>query len=108
MNIYVRDIHNYMIKPSENGGLASVVDYINQKVPISNTRLRSFITPKVCKMTPKLCHICGCELCIIPKDMQTNLDRFRTRLVIDLQHKSSRRHKKIVYLVLQVLHKILG
>ena len=43
-------------------------------------------------MTPKLCRIWACELCIIKKDTQIDLNRSRTRLVIDLQHKSVGRH----------------
>ena len=37
MEIYVRDIHNYKIKPFDNGRLASVVDYVAHKVMISDT-----------------------------------------------------------------------
>ena len=36
----VRDIQNYMIKPFENGELASVVDSVAQKVTISDTQFR--------------------------------------------------------------------
>ena len=39
-------------------------------------------------MTPKLHQSCGCELCIIPKDMNIDLNIFITRLVTYLQHKS--------------------
>ena len=81
MEIYVRDLHNDMIKPFDNGGLANLVDSMTHKVLISDTILRSFIQPQVWKSTPKLSHICGCEICIIPKDMQIYLNRFITRLV---------------------------
>ena len=43
MEIYFRVIHNDMIKPYDNCGLVSVVDYVTQKVLISDTTLRSFI-----------------------------------------------------------------
>ena len=72
--------------------LDGVVDSVTQKVLISDTTLRSFITPKVHKMTPRLHQICGCELCIIPKDIPTHLNRFRTRIVTDLQYKFVGRH----------------
>ena len=62
MEISVRDLQNDMIKPYENGGLASVVDSLTQKVLISDTTLRSFIPPQVRKTTDKLRHICGCKL----------------------------------------------
>ena len=40
LEICVRDLHNYMITPSENGGLESVVDYMTHKLIISDTALR--------------------------------------------------------------------
>ena len=92
MAISVRDIHNDMIKPSDNVGLESVVDSVTPKLLISNTILRSFISPRVCKMTPKLRQIFRCELCIIIKDMHIGLNIFRTILVTDLQQKSVGRH----------------
>ena len=42
----VRDIHNDMIKQSDNGGLWSGVDSVLQKFLISDTTLRSFIPPQ--------------------------------------------------------------
>ena len=36
MDISVMDIHNDMIKPSNNGGLESVVDYMTHKLLISD------------------------------------------------------------------------
>ena len=45
MDISVRDLQDYMIKPFENGGLESVVDSVTHKVMISDTTLWSFILP---------------------------------------------------------------
>ena len=81
MEISVRNIHNDMIKPFENGGLASVSDYVTYKVMISDTALGSFIPPKVWKITPKLRQLCGYDICIIPKDMNIDLNIFITILV---------------------------
>ena len=47
MEISVRVLHNDMIKPSENGGLSIVVDYVTHKLPISYTTSRLFIPPQV-------------------------------------------------------------
>ena len=80
MDITVRDLHNDTIKPSDDGGLESVVDSVTQKVLISDTTFRLFIPPQVRKLTTKLCQICGCELCIIPKDMQIDLDLVQTKM----------------------------
>ena len=59
---------------------------MTHKVLISDTMLRSFIPPNDRKMTPRLYHICRCEICIIPKDLQIHLSIFRTEIVTDLQH----------------------
>ena len=50
MEISVRDLQDDMIKPSENGGLTSVVDSATHEVLISDTTLSSFIPPQVQKM----------------------------------------------------------
>ena len=57
MDIYVRNIQNYMIKTSENGKLGSVVNSVTQEFLIIYKKLRSFIPPKVRKLTPILHHI---------------------------------------------------
>ena len=49
--IYVRDIHNDMIKTFDNGELVSVADSMTRTVLISDTTLGSFIPPQVRKMT---------------------------------------------------------
>ena len=85
-------IHNNMIKLSYKCGLESVVDYLIHKVLISDTTLRSLIPPQDRKINPKSIHICGCELCIIPKDMQTILNKPRTRNVTYLKHSYVGRH----------------
>ena len=105
IDISVRDLHNDMIKPSENSGLASVVDSVTQKVRMLDTTLRSFIPPQVCKMTPKLRQICGCKLCNIPKYMQIDLKILRTIIVIYLQHKYIGRHThKILFSTTSATH----
>ena len=86
MNVSVRYIHSDIIKPSENGGLESEVDSATHKFLISDTALRSFIPPQLRKMTHKLRQVCGCELCILSKDIYTYLNRYRKILVTDLQH----------------------
>ena len=43
-----------MINPYDNGGLKSLVDSVTKKLLISDTILRSFISPKVHKMTERL------------------------------------------------------
>ena len=43
-------------------------------------------------MTPKLCQIFGCELCVITKYMLVGLNIFRTKIGIYLQQKYAMRH----------------
>ena len=43
MEISVRYLHNNMIKPSKNGGLESVVDFVTHNLLIRDTTLRLFI-----------------------------------------------------------------
>ena len=92
MNISVRNLHNDMIKPSDNGRLDSVVDSMINRVMIRDTPLRYFIIPNVRKMTPRLRHICGCEIFMIPKDTYIDLNIFKTKLVSELQQNSVDRH----------------
>ena len=54
MDLSVRDLHNNMIKPSDNGGSESVVDSVTREVMISDRTLRLFIPPQVRKMTTRL------------------------------------------------------
>ena len=92
------DINNDMIKPSDNDMLESVVDCVTHRVLISDTTLRYFIPPQVRKMITKLRHICGWELCIIPKDMQIYLNRYRIILVPDLQQESIVRNTRTCFI----------
>ena len=54
--------------------LESVVDSVTKKIIINDTALRFLIPPQVIKMTPKLRHICGYEICIITKDIQVDFN----------------------------------
>ena len=82
MDIYVRDLHNDIIKPYYNYELKSVVYSVTQKLLIIDTTLRLFIPPQVRKMTPKLLQLCICEPCIIPRYINIYLNVFRKILVI--------------------------
>ena len=84
MDISVGDLHNDMIKLSQNGGFPNIVYYVTQKLLISDKILRWFIPTQVSKMTSKIRQICGCEICIITKDTQNNLKRSQTRPVTHL------------------------
>ena len=62
------------------------------KFLISDTTLIPFIPPQVSKMTLILLHICGCKICIIPKDIHIGLNRFRIIIVTCLKHNYSGIH----------------
>ena len=93
-----------MIKLSYNIVLTSVVDYVTHKLLIIYSTLRWFIQPQVRNKTPKLCQICGCDLCIIPPYMQINLNSLRTILVTYVNKILLGDTQATVYLVLQVLY----
>ena len=46
-------------------------------------------------MNPILRQICGCEIFIISKDIQIDLNIFKTNIVLDLQQKSVGRNTRI-------------
>ena len=69
MNISVRDLHNYMIKPSDNSDLDSIFDSVKNKVLISDKMSRLFIPPQVRKITLILRQIFVCEIFILSKDI---------------------------------------
>ena len=81
MTIYVGGINNDMIKSSDNCRLYIVVDSVTKKFMLSDTTLRSFIPPQVHKITPILCHICECDICIITNYIHIDLNIFRTNIV---------------------------
>ena len=74
-----------MIKLYENYWLDNVVYSVTHKFLISDTTLRSFIPPQVRKITSRLRQICGCDIYIIPKYIQIDLNRLRTNIVTDIQ-----------------------
>ena len=93
MDISVRHLQNDTIKPSDNGGLESGVDWVTHKFLIRYKTERSFIPPQISKMTTRLRQFCGCEVCIIPKDKKFASNIFRTKLVTYLQKKYIGIHK---------------
>ena len=86
------ETQNYMIKPSNNSGLESVVDSVTSKALISDRPLRLFIPPQVCKTTPRLRHIWGYCLCIITKYMHIDLNVSRKNIVTYSKHNCVRIH----------------
>jgi hypothetical protein len=81
LEIYVRELHNSLIGPVEDGGLASARD-ANGIVLISDTALRFLLPPQLRKMTPGHKQMCGCELCIVAKGLhQGSFNMWRHREV---------------------------
>ena len=94
MEISVRGLQNDITKPSINGGMTSLVDIVTHKLLKSDRTIRLFIPPQIRKMTPKLRHIYGCDICIVPEDTHIDLNIFITRPVTYLQKKSAGRCKR--------------
>ena len=81
-----------MIKLYENCWLDNVVYSVTHKFLISDTTLRSFIPPQVRKITSRLRQICGCDIYIIPKYIQIDLNIIISNLATNLQQKYIGRH----------------
>jgi len=86
LEIPVRELHNCMIKPAEEGGLPCVRDTSN-KVLVSDTSLRSILKtniPELRKATDSHKQMCGCEICVISKLMFKSLAAWRHKYVLKL------------------------
>jgi hypothetical protein len=92
LEISVRELHNWLVGPVEDGGLASARD-ANGKVLISDTALRYLLPPQLRKMTPGHKQMCGCEICIVAKSLQGSLNMWRHR---EVKKRDSIRYTRLV------------
>ena len=76
-------MHNYLISKT-NSGLKEVYEN-NDKVLISDTALRSLIPPNIKKMSDKYKEMCGCEICIMAKSHQSDLNAYRLYMLKRMQ-----------------------
>ena len=73
----VRELHNDIIKSEKLGGLSTV--WNNNKLLVSDTVLRYLMPRQVKQFTPRYKQMCGCEVCIHCKQLQSTLNSWRKR-----------------------------
>jgi len=62
--VSVRELHNDMSKPVNEGGFEDTYD-ANRKLLISDTMLCSLLPKELKRMTERRKQMCGCETCIV-------------------------------------------
>jgi hypothetical protein len=81
LEIPVRELHNNLVAPVAEGGLAESRDATGAII-ISDTNLRVLIKeslPQLRRMSSRHKQMCGCETCIIMSSLQKSLNGFRRR-----------------------------
>jgi hypothetical protein len=83
LEIPVRELHNLLVAPLEQGGLPQCRDD-DGKILVGDTTLRQIIKkdlPQLRRMSLRHKQMCGCEICISMHSIQKSLNAFRHRLV---------------------------
>ena len=70
--VLLREIHNSMVSPAEEGGLKEERDSENISI-IGDSTLRNILPPQLKNMTSRYKVICGCECCLSFKSMNFSL-----------------------------------
>ena len=77
IQISIRELHNDLIKSKNEGGLSEV--WNGNKLLVSDTDLRYIIPVNVKKFTPRYKQMCGYEVCIQAKQLQSSLNAWINR-----------------------------
>jgi hypothetical protein len=72
----VRDIHDDLVKPVDQGGFAGAYND-DGKLIISDTALRAILPKKVTRMSDTQKQMCGCEVCLNGNIMMLALNSWR-------------------------------
>ena len=86
-------VHNDMIKSPAEGDFAGAMDK-SDKVIISDTALRLNRPKNLKPMTNRHKQMCGCETCIVSKQLLLTLNEWRRRHVQRLENESRQRHDR--------------
>jgi hypothetical protein len=87
----VRELHNELIRPEAEGGLAEART-ANGEVLISDTVLRSLLPRNLSRLTDSQKQMCGCEICIVCKAMLNTLNAWRTRTIKSIESAAEQAH----------------
>jgi len=85
LQIPVRELHNDLLKPVEEGGLLEARDN-NGRALISDTALRSMMPEQLRRATERHKQMCGCEICITVRSLQQTLNAWRKRHINNLKN----------------------
>ena len=78
LQVSVREPHNSLVSDPNDGGLKDARDE-DGKIIISDSTLRSLLTPQFKKMSSRYKIMCGCECCISAKSIHLSLLSWRDR-----------------------------
>jgi hypothetical protein len=81
------ELHNDLLSTGREG-LPEAKDN-NGKPLISDTALRALLPPQVRTMTERYKQMCGCEICIVVRSMQSSLNIYRLDLLKRLRNDAS-------------------
>ena len=92
----MRQLHNELIASPDDGGLLGSIHADKNDVIISDTMLRSLVSPKLLPMIDHYKMMCGCDICNTSKYFQESLNVWRRKKLKIMKDKAdnSRGSKK--------------
>eukprot|EP00978_Attheya_sp_CCMP212_P009286 scaffold21956_cov70-Attheya_sp.AAC.2 len=96
----MRQLHNELIAPPDQGGLLGARHHESNDVIISDTMLRLLVPPELRPMTDHHKIMCGCTICNTAKYLQTSLNAWRRKHMkhMEAQANASRSRSKAMLL----------
>ena len=88
-----RKLHNQCIKHPDQGGFPGACDWSdpnNPKVLLSDTMLRALAPRNLVKMTDSQKMLCGCETCIMAKELLFVLNYWNTLAFKSMENKAKK------------------
>jgi hypothetical protein len=82
----IRELHNKLIKPTDEGGFDGARDTVTRKVLTSNTVFRALLPCNLSQLTDSQKQMCGCEMCIVGKGLVSTLNAFCSRQFTALEN----------------------
>ena len=81
--VSISELHNDLVSKGKTG-LPEVWDK-NDNLLVSDTSFRSLIPPHIKYMTTKYKQMCGCEICVMIKSLQNDLNQYRLSTIHRLE-----------------------
>ena len=83
----VRELHNSLVSDPNDGGLKDARDG-DGKIIISDSTLRSLLTPQLKQISARYKIMCGCECCISAKSIHSSFLSWRDRYLKKIKDQS--------------------